>query len=421
MTFKNHSRQYDLVVFGATGYTGKLTAKYITTHLPSTLKWAIAGRSQAKLELLTEELKKLNPDRAPPSIETCSLNDTDLSSLAKKTFILITTVGPYSAHGEHAFKACAQNGTHYLDVTGEVPYVAAMIKKYEDTAKSTGAIMIPQIGIESAPPDLLTFALANTLKEELNAKTADVTVSIHNLKSAPSGGTLATALTISDHFPLPTLIASYKPYALSPVPNPTRAPQPGLLTRVTGLITIPHLGLLTSSIANGTDTALIHRTWGLLSTLPSRQSQSYGPKFSFREYMKPRNWLTGIAIHFGLMLFGLIIVTGPLRRFLAGRVTQPGEGPEEDVASKDEIEYRGVATPDGDFGKKKAVGKAWFRGSTYYLTGMFLAEAARTILEEGGEGLGLEGGVYTPALLGGGFVENLQKEGFRVETRVLED
>ncbi|KAK0732862.1 Saccharopine dehydrogenase-domain-containing protein [Apiosordaria backusii] len=421
MAFKDHGRQYDLVVFGATGYTGKLTAKYITTHLPSTLKWAIAGRSQDKLELLIEELKKLNPDRSPPSIETCSLNDADLSSLTKKTFILITTVGPYSAHGEHAFKACAQNGTHYLDVTGEVPYVAAMIKKYESTAQSTGALMFPQIGIESAPPDLLTFALATTLREELNAKTADVIISIHNLKSAPSGGTLATALTISDYFPLPTLIASYKPYALSPVPNPTRTPKVGLLTRLTGLITVPHLGLLTSSIASGTDTALIHRTWGLLSTLPSRKDQSYGPRFTFREYMKPRNWLTGIAIHFGIILFGLIIVTGPLRRFLARRVTQPGEGPEEEVAKQDEIEYRGVASPDGEeYGKKKAVGRAWFRGSTYYLTGIFLAEAARTILEESDE-LGLGGGVYTPALLGRVFMDNLEKGGFHIETQILEE
>lgn len=95
---------------------------------------------------------------------------------------MIATVGPYAFHGEHAFKACAENGTHYLDVTGEVPYVAAMIKKYEATAKKSGAIMIPQIGIESAPPDLLTWSLVEMIKERFSAPTAEVVVSVHELK-----------------------------------------------------------------------------------------------------------------------------------------------------------------------------------------------------------------------------------------------
>lgn len=137
--------------------------------------------------------------------------------------------------------------------------------------------------------------------------------------------------------------------------------------------------------------------------------------------MKLWNWFIGIVIYFGFMFFGFIIVIGFLRRFFVGRVIQLGEGLEEDVVSKDEIEYRGVVMLDGDFGKKKVVGKVWFRGSMYYLMGMFLVEVVRMILEEGGEGLGLEGGVYMFVLLGGGFVENLQKEGFRVEIRVLED
>lgn len=85
-------------------------------------------------------------------------------------------------YGEHAFKACAENGTHYLDVTGEVPWVAEMIKKYEGTAKKNGCIMIPQIGIDSAPADLVTYTLVNTIREKLNAPTAEVMVSLHELR-----------------------------------------------------------------------------------------------------------------------------------------------------------------------------------------------------------------------------------------------
>jgi len=102
--------------------------------------------------------------------------------LAKKATILITTVGPYSLYGEHAFKACAKNGTHYLDVTGEVAYVLEMIKKYEKIAKESGAIMIPQTGVDSAPADLVTWTIVSMIKERLSAKTREVVLSLHEFK-----------------------------------------------------------------------------------------------------------------------------------------------------------------------------------------------------------------------------------------------
>ena len=206
------ARAYDIVLFGATGYTGKLTAEYIAANLPTDLKWAIAGRSAAKLETIAAECKSINSDRIQPrkqppiskllylarfygydicsqddtneipEIEISNLNDPDLSALAKKTKLLISTVGPYAIHGEHAFKACAENGTHYLDVTGEVPYVLDMITKYGKTAKSNGCIMIPQIGLESAPSDLLTWILVDMIKKRFSAPTADVVVSLHDIK-----------------------------------------------------------------------------------------------------------------------------------------------------------------------------------------------------------------------------------------------
>ena len=110
------------------------------------------------------------------------MNDTDLAALAKKTKLLISTIGPYAVYGEPAFKACAENGTHYLDVTGEVAYVADMIKKYEQAAKASGAIMIPQIGIDSAPADLVTWSLVSMIRERFSAPTAEVVVSVHEFK-----------------------------------------------------------------------------------------------------------------------------------------------------------------------------------------------------------------------------------------------
>lgn len=115
------------------------------------------------------------------AVEICNLDDAELGDLARKTTILITTVGPYSLYGEIAFKACAESGTNYIDCTGETPWVHKMIQKYEKTAKRTGAIMIPQSGVESAPPDLITWSLVSLIRNKLSAPTGSVILSQHDL------------------------------------------------------------------------------------------------------------------------------------------------------------------------------------------------------------------------------------------------
>jgi short subunit dehydrogenase-like uncharacterized protein len=111
------------------------------------------------------------------AIEICSLDSNELDALAKKTTVLITTIGPYALHGEPAFRACADNGTHYLDITGEAVWHNQMIKKYERTAKASGSIMIPQIGVDSAPADMMTWVLVNMIREKFSVPTAEVVLS----------------------------------------------------------------------------------------------------------------------------------------------------------------------------------------------------------------------------------------------------
>ncbi|KAK0711441.1 Saccharopine dehydrogenase-domain-containing protein [Lasiosphaeris hirsuta] len=418
MPLKQHDRQYDVVVFGATGYTGKFTAQHIATHLPTDLRWAVAGRSREKLEQVVAQCSEWNPDRCQPKIEICNLDDEGLAKLAKKTFILITTVGPYGRLGEYAFRACAENGTHYLDVTGEVPFVARMIAKHEAAAKASGARLFPQIGIESAPSDLITWTLASLIRREFSADTRDVIVSLHTLRGTPSGGTLSTALTLFDNFSLSEVRAAHRPFALSPIPNPRPAspqPAPSLLTRLSGLITIPPLGLLTSSIAAKTDAAIVERTWGLLA---HDKTQAYGPNFAYKQYMHARGVLAGISAHFGLFVFGLVLVTPFLRRLVARRVYQPGEGAAVDEYKRDEIEYRAIGRPDvaGGGDERQAFCRAWFKGGNYYFTGVLLAEAAATLLQDD---IKLPGGIYTPACLGQPFIDRLDKAGFHFETSII--
>lgn len=138
-------RKYDIVLLGATGYTGKYTAEHIATHLPTNIKWAIAGRSESKLSSYAQELKALNPDRSQPAIEVVQQTSNELNALAKQTKVLITTVGPFYLYGKPVVEACVNNGTHYLDCTGETPWVKDMVEQYHEKAKKTGAIVCAMI------------------------------------------------------------------------------------------------------------------------------------------------------------------------------------------------------------------------------------------------------------------------------------
>ena len=109
------SRQYDIVLLGASGYTGKYTAERLVQQAPTNLRWAVAGRSAAKLEAVIEGIKSINPDRTPPDIEVCGLDSKELSALASKATVIINAVGPYAVYGEPVVRACVQQGTHYLD------------------------------------------------------------------------------------------------------------------------------------------------------------------------------------------------------------------------------------------------------------------------------------------------------------------
>jgi hypothetical protein len=138
------------------------------------------------------------------------------------------------------------------------------------------------------------------------------------------------------------------------------------MTKLTGLITVPALGLLTTSPAAVTDRPIVHRTWGLLQTLPSMRDQFYGPNFSYRQYMKARNWVDGIAKHLVLAFIGLVVVTPPLRYLAKRLVYAPGEGVDPEVAKKDRVEIRAVASPDlPGLVDKQAVARAWFDGGLY--------------------------------------------------------
>ena len=316
------SRHYECIVFGATGYTGKYTAEHITTHLPTDFKWAVAGRSKEKLQRVVDEIKSLNPDRKPPEIEIAQLEKDDLVNLAKKTKVLITTVGPYHKYGTVVVEACAETGTHYLDVTGEVPWVYDMIQKYHDTAKKNGAIMILQNGIESAPTDLMCWMLVSFLREQLKVGAAEVIHTIHEMKASASGGTLATALSLFDSYSLADFSKAQQPWSMCPVEAPKQAASRPILEKVSGVRYVDGLGTLTDSIQGPADIPIVHRSWGLYD-----DGKFYGKNFRLSAYSTASNALFGFAFHVTLASVFTAFILPPVRWILKQFVYQPGDGP----------------------------------------------------------------------------------------------
>lgn len=194
----------------------------------------------------------------------------------------------------------------------------------------------------------------------------------HNLtvkSSKPSGGTLATVLVHFEHFPLKEVIAATKPFAMSPIPHTSGAKPPkSLLQSILGVTSLPNLGVVTTSLAGKTDLAVVTRTWGLLHEIPSRKKEFYGPRFTWTEYFKARNWFHGMIVHFALAIGSLLLVFVPPFRSLVRRfVYQPGEGVSREDMEKEEVEYRGTASPDVESNptKKQAFCRAWFHGGLY--------------------------------------------------------
>lgn len=187
----NPAKTYDLVLFGATGFTGGLTAEYLAAHAPAGLRWALAGRNVDKLAAVRQRLAAINPAWAAlPLLRADSGDEAALRTLAAATRVVISTVGPYVHFGEPLVAACAAAGTDYVDITGEPEFVDRMWLGYHEIAKQSGARIIHCCGFDSIPHDLGVYFTVQQLP-------ADAPIRINGYLKADgefSGGTFHSAI-----------------------------------------------------------------------------------------------------------------------------------------------------------------------------------------------------------------------------------
>ena len=181
-------------------------------------------------------------------------------------------------------------------------------------------------------------------------------------RSAPSGGTLASVLNLFDGYSLKELHHAHSPYSISPIPGPKVASPKSWITKLFGVVTVPDLGILTTNIGAAANVAIVQRSWGLFGG-------SYGPRFTYSEYMQSRNYLTAISFHLALTVASIFLTIPFIRSLVKKAVYQPGEGAAKEDTTSDRVEYRGIAVPDIQTpNPPRAYVRAHYEGGIYQCT-----------------------------------------------------
>jgi short subunit dehydrogenase-like uncharacterized protein len=321
-------RDLDVVLLGATGFTGALTADYLAEHAPSELRWALAGRNRPKLEAVRDRLARRDPALADLElIEADSGDRASLDALARRTKVVITTVGPYQQLGEPLVAACAEAGTDYVDLTGEPEFVDRMYLAHHASAERSGARIVHACGFDSIPPDLG----AHYTVTRLGAKGPVAVRGVVRAGGMVSGGTFHSALNQFSR-------ARQAREALAARRRAEPRPQGRSSKAVAGK---PHrdkvldLWLLPLPTI---DPLVVARSGAALP--------AYGPRFTYSHYAgtKTLRYAAGGAVGAGAM--ALAGQVPPVRNFLLGRVKQ-GEGPSPSRRAKSWFTVDFVGEGDG--------------------------------------------------------------------------
>ncbi|MGB0906228.1 MAG: saccharopine dehydrogenase family protein [Maricaulaceae bacterium] len=208
-------REFDVIIFGATGFTGRLVAEYIQKTYGADVRWAMAGRSAEKLESVAAEM---GVDASVPKITADSADAASLSAMAERTKVVITTVGPYQLYGTSLVEACVAAGTDYVDLCGEPAWMHDIIGDYSNKAKASGARIVLSCGFDSIPFDLGVYFLQQAAKEKFGAPCSEVRGRVRKMKGTFSGGTAASfAVTMQRAAKEPQVIGWLKdPFSLAP-------------------------------------------------------------------------------------------------------------------------------------------------------------------------------------------------------------
>jgi len=384
-------RDYDIVVFGATGFTGALTAEYLARHAPAETRWALAGRNPGKLDASRAKLAEINSKCAElPLLQADVTDATSLRNVAEATKVVITTVGPYILYGEPLVAACAAAGTDYVDLTGEPEFVDRMWLAHHEQAERSGARIVHSCGFDSIPYDLGTLFTVQQLPE--NAP-LNVTCFVR-VGGTFSGGTYHSAIHIMGRLRQGMQVARERKQQ---EPRPERR-------KVRGLAGRPHRD----------------REEGWVVPFPTIDPQTvlrsaraldrYGPEFTYSHYLvlKRLPLVVGGAVGAGTVI-GLAQI--PPARNLLLKLKDPGEGPTQEQRAKAWFSVKFI----GEGGGQRVHTQVSGGDPGYGETSKMLAESALCLAHDQ---LPQRSGQLTPAVaMGQPLIDRLSRAGIKFEVK----
>ncbi|MFQ1002682.1 saccharopine dehydrogenase family protein [Modestobacter sp. SSW1-42] len=397
------ARPHDLVLYGATGFVGRLLAASLAEAAPPGTRIALAGRSRDRLEAVRRELP--GPARDWPVLEADSGDAATLAALAGSTRVLVSTVGPYLRHGLPLVEACARAGTHYADLTGEVLFVRQAVDRVDAVARETGARIVHACGYDSIPSDLGTLLLAERAAADGAGALRDVRL-VATARGGFSGGTIDSARTQLEAAgrdrSLRRLLAD--PFALSPdraaepdTPQPRDAAPPA--RTADGRWTAPF-------VMASFNSRIVRRSNAL-------QGWRYGRGFSYGEVMGTGRGPAGAAVALGATAalagaFGALSFA-PARGVLDRLLPAPGTGPS--AATRERGWWRMTVDAGTESGRAYRATVAGRGDPGYAATAVMLGQSALALVLDG-DRLPDRAGSLTPATaLGGVLVERLRAAG----------
>ena len=401
-------RTHDIVLLGVTGFTGRQVAAWFARHVPrSDVRWALAARSRPRLEAVREALGPEFGD--VPLLTVDTLDGAAVDAMARSTRVLLTTVGPYARFGDLVVDACVENGTDYVDITGETPWVRRLIERHHDRAAVAGTRIVPFCGFDSVPSDLGAWMVVRHLREAYGQETREVRAAFR-ARGGFNGGTLASALN---------LLAAERPrdladpFTLNP-PDRRPGPAAGRSRDPVRAFVDPELGPVAPFFMGPVNTRVVRRTDALLR----QRGRGHGEDFAYQEYMSVTGRAMGMAVVLGMAGFAALGRLAVIRRLLAWLGPAPGEGPS--AAQMDAGWFSARFVGVGVDGVKVA-GRVHGTGDPgNRCTVQMLCTCAVLLVQERAR-LPAGGGVLTPAAaFGGVLIERLKEQGMTWEVGALE-
>ncbi len=408
---RDRSRRFDVVLWGATGFTGQITAEYLLRrHAGEGLRIALAGRNASKLERVRGELASIDAEAKTFELLTGDSHDREsLDAIARSTDVVCSTVGPYAKYGADLVAACVEAGTDYCDLTGEPQFVRRMIDAHQVRTGETGARIVHCCGFDSIPSDLGTWNLVHEARERFGVALDEVKLITGRIKGGVSGGTVASMLQVIEEVKADRGILRIlgNPYGLNPK-GERRGPDQSDQRGVRYDDDLP--GWTGPFMMAGINTRVVRRSNALLGYAYGREfrySESSGTGRGTKGWMRASSLAAGMA---GVMAGAAF---EPTRKLLMKKLPAPGEGPSREQREKGSFVIHLIGKGRTESGRAttvrgKVVGKA---DPGYGETAKMLGESALCLAVDGQQ-LDAAGGIGTPAAtMGALLLERLRHQG----------